>query len=191
MKSFKSLLLLLVLTVVAIPAFASEPASNTVPDPNSASSQLTSEIAKMDDAQKSKLLDTIHSGPTATAKKAQEWIDIGNGIGSGLAATAGKLGVEVNKFAATPVGKMAMVLIIWNYMGDDISGIVEGLLFWLLFLPMWLYAARKTMGVYDDKGKFLRFDRELFFDNTKYGSIPAVFLISLVLIVAIGIIFIA
>jgi hypothetical protein len=189
-KYFKSLLLLLALAfslTACNVAFAQEAA--TAP---TVSEALTAEIAKMDDAKKAEVLKSIQTpAASESARRAKEWVDVGAGIGESLAATAGKLGVEVNKFAQTPVGKMAMVLIVWHYMGEEISGWVCGLLFWLIFLPMWFYAARKTMGVYNEKGKFVRFDKELFYDKTQYGVLPLIFLVSLVLIVFVGIVFIA
>lgn len=122
------------------------------------SQELTSEIAKMSDAEKSKALEKIRSGDSPSAARAREWIDIGNGLGAGLAATAEKLGVVANDFAKSPVGKLAMVLIIWNYMGDELLGIAVG--FPMLFIGgiMYVYQMRKTYGTYNEKGKFVKYD---------------------------------
>lgn len=205
MKSLKSLLLLFALFIVAMPAFAAATimtplaaAAVTPHDPSpedmSVSQKLTYDIARMDDSEKAEALKRIEapeSSPTDTAKKAQEWIDIGNGIGTGLATTAEKLGIAVNKFAESPVGKMAMVLIIWNYMGHDISGYICGILWMAFLLPIWTRNFRRTFGVYNEKGKFVRLNSEMFSDRAQYGTIAWVYIIGFVLIAFVFLVFIA
>jgi hypothetical protein len=117
--------------------------------------QLQAELAKMNDVEKAQALATLKDGPSASAAKAREWIDIGNGIGTGLATTAGKLGVEVNKFAQTPVGKMAMFLILWNYLGDTLIHLF-GALFCLIILFGWWRVYRRMFGEFNEKGKLVR-----------------------------------
>ena len=115
-------------------------------------------------------------------------IDIGNGLGEGLAATAQKLGVVANDFAKSPVGKLAMVLIIWNYMGDDIMGFFAG--FFILFLAgiAYVYQMRKTYGEYTAEGKFIKYDVQAM-TNDECG--PAIFMsIVLCLLVIVSIVLI-
>lgn len=180
----KHIVLFIALAFAAFPAFAQDTEQTT-------GQKLTAELAKMDDSEKAKVLRYIESPTSEAARRAQDWIDVGAGIGESLAATAGKLGVEVNKFATTPVGKLAMVLIVWHYMGDDIMGIVSGLLWFAIFLPGWLYIAKRYMGIYDEKGKFVHFDRDFFHDNTRHGALTFVMVLSLVAIIIIGGVFIA
>lgn len=145
-------ILLILALLFATPVFAQQTAQRTY------SEELNAEIAQMNDAQKAEALKAIRAGQSDTAAKAREWIDIGNGLGAGLAATAEKLGVVANDFAKSPVGKLAMVLIIWNYMGDDLMGLIIG--FPMLFLGglMFVYQMRKTYGIYNEKGKFIQYD---------------------------------
>lgn len=128
--------------------------------------QLTNELANMTDAQKAEALKAIHSGSSSTAAKAQEWIDIGNGLGAGLASTAERLGIAVNKFAYTPVGRMAMVLIIWSFMGSTIIHFMAAL-FSLVLLFGWWRAYRRIHGSFNDKGKLIR----LYFDHNSEATV--------------------
>lgn len=171
--NFKTLLLLFVLTLVTMPAFAT--AATTDPS-NTASVQLTSELAKMDDAQKAQVLETIRTGSSPTAKKAQEWVDIGNGIGTGLAATADKLGIAVNRFAESPVGKMAIFLIIWNYMGSTLIHLV-GAMFCFTLLLFWWRVFRRMFGTFNEKGKLIT----LSYRNSSAESAAFITLVGVVL----------
>lgn len=176
-------LILILALMFAVPAFAQ--------DNQTASQQLNAEIAKMSDAEKEKALKSIKAGESPSAAQAREWIDIGNGLGEGLAATAQKLGVVANDFAKSPVGQMAMFLIIWNYMGDDITGWICGFGWLIITLPFWIYNFRKTFGVFNEKGKFLYYDKEMFNDRGQYGAIIAVYFLALAVMLFVGIVFIA
>lgn len=155
------------------------------------SQELTAELAKMNDAEKAEALKAIRAKESPAAASAREWVAIGNGLGEGLAATAQKLGVVANDFAKSPVGKMAMFLIIWNYMGNDILGIVSGILWFSIMLPFWTHHFRKTFGIFNEKGKFLHYDKEMFKDSSSYGTIVWLYIFAVAAIMMVGIIFIA
>ena len=167
-------LILILALMFAVPAFAQE--SQT------ASQQLNAEIAKMDDAQKKEALNAIRAGESNTAARAREWIDIGNGLGEGLAATASKMGVVANEFATSPVGKLAMVLIVWNYIGEDITRVVAGFVLLFLIGFAYVYQMRKTYGQYTPEGKFVKYDVEAMTGNE---CVPAGFMSSIAVILTI------
>jgi hypothetical protein len=175
-------ILLFLALMFAAPVFAQEQ-----PSP---SQELTAEIAKMSDTEKAKALQAIRAGESPAAAHAREWIDIGNGLGAGLAATAEKLGVVANDFAKSPVGQLAMVLIIWNYMGDDIIGWLGGLFILFTGVPFWLYQFRKTFGVYSDKGKFIHYDVRAMVGNDT-GAVAFFMCVALAVIFITAIVFIA
>ena len=83
-------------------------------------------------AQEAKAVDN------ATVDKIDRWVQVGANLGKGLAATAKELGVAVNEFANTPIGKLATVLIVWHIMGSVIVHIAGALVFW----GLGLYAIR-------------------------------------------------
>lgn len=146
------ILIFLVLAFAALPVFAQVAAPT-------ATEQLYTEVAQMTPAQRAKLLENaeaIRSGRSAAAATS-EWIEVGERLGQGLAATARELGVAVNDFAKTPVGMVAIGLLVWNIMGSDIVHV--GTAFGILFFgfPIWWMVARSMFGVYDDKGKYIRF----------------------------------
>lgn len=76
------------------------------------------------------------------AQEVREWIEISTAIGEGMAGAAGKLGVEVNKFADTFVGKFTMIVIVWNYMGQEIISIFFGISILTFGIPTWLWMYR-------------------------------------------------
>lgn len=77
-------------------------------------------------AQEAKVADSV------TVDKIDRWVQVGSNLGKGLAATAKELGVAVNEFANTPIGKLATALIVWNIMGSAIVHIVGAFVFWVL-----------------------------------------------------------
>lgn len=79
---------------------------------------------------------------TQTVETVSKWVNIGKDLGSGLNATAKELGITANELAVTPVGMFAMVLIAWNYIGNDIVGVIFGF-FWLsTVVPIWVWMYR-------------------------------------------------
>ena len=65
----------------------------------------------------------------ATAKEAQEWVNLGSSIGKGLASSAKELGVQVNEFSKSDVGKLTMFLIVFQIMGDKVISLFGGFIF--------------------------------------------------------------
>lgn len=57
-------------------------------------------------------------------------------IGSGIGAAARELGIAVNEFSQTTPGRVAMLILIWKYMGDAILGVMVGIP--VLVLGMWV-----------------------------------------------------
>lgn len=108
--------------------------------------QLQAEAAKMAAANAANSDSQSHvSAPTDTAKRVEEWVNIGTAIGSGLAASAKQLGIAANQFATTPVGKITIFLIAWHFLGNTILHIVSSLIWFLTWIPIliWYY---KTNG---------------------------------------------
>lgn len=57
-------------------------------------------------------------------------------IGSGIGAAARELGIAVNEFSQTTPGRVAMLILIWKYMGDAILGVMVGIP--VLVFGMWI-----------------------------------------------------
>jgi len=88
------------------------------------------------------------------AEEVQKYVSIGENIGKALGGTARELGIAVNDFANTPVGIIAVMLIIYNYLGSAIISFFGGLLVFLLgsfFIKWWVKKALTTNIYYNEE----------------------------------------
>jgi hypothetical protein len=84
----------------------------------------------------------------------KKWAGVGKELAVGIVATAKELGVAANEFAATPLGKLTTVMLVWNYMGKDILGIIMSLTLLFIGLPLIWYVYRMMITdnvVYEEK----------------------------------------
>lgn len=65
-------------------------------------------------------------------QKIDEWVGVGERIGKMMGGAAKEVGVAVNDFITTPVGKWTMFLIVWKYMGGAAIHFFGGLLVMLI-----------------------------------------------------------
>lgn len=103
--------------------------------------------------------------PTALAKaaaaastpaKVDDWLNIGERIGKMIGGAAKEVGVAVNDFVKTPVGMVAMALIVWHYMGDVVVHVFGGLMVLSVGCGFLLYFVRKQTQIvteYDTEKK--------------------------------------
>ncbi len=79
---------------------------------------------------------------TPSVDQMEAWANIGEKIGKAISATCRELGVEVNKFVKTPVGKIAMALIVWKVVGQEAWAIIGGTLSWFVIslMIMWSFS---------------------------------------------------
>ena len=99
----------------------------------------------------------------ATIDKIDRWSQVGANLGKGLAATAKELGVAVNDFANTPIGKVATFLIIWHIMGSAIVHIVGAIGIWIFGVVAIRYVVSRT------------YPTQITYDETKankFGNYP-------------------
>ena len=68
------------------------------------------------------------SQPILDVKKVDEYVALGERIGKMMGSAAKELGIAVNQFVETPVGKWTMAMIIWKYMGSAIVHVFGGVL---------------------------------------------------------------
>jgi hypothetical protein len=80
------------------------------------------------------------------AKKADAWLNVGERIGKMIGGAAKEVGVAVNDFVKTPVGMVAMALIVWNYMGGVIVHVFGSLLVLAIGLGFVRYFAARYTG---------------------------------------------
>lgn len=82
-----------------------------------------------------------------TLDKASKYTEIGAAVAKGLAGAAKELGVAVNEFAQTPVGKMTMFLVVWNFFGNMFVHLAAGSAFFLVMIPIWFYMYRRYVAL--------------------------------------------
>lgn len=69
------------------------------------------------EAQKAAIVAQVdqQAAPTPKLDVVERWANMGTNIGRGLASSAKELGVAVNDFANSPVGKTVTFLLVWNF----------------------------------------------------------------------------
>lgn len=73
-----------------------------------------------------------------------KWVGLGNEVGNAVNSSLSAITTQTANFAGTTVGKVTMALVIWKVVGDDLSGYVLGLLWLIVFLPLWVWSYRTT-----------------------------------------------
>jgi hypothetical protein len=137
MKMFRSFMLAFSM-LLAVPAMAD---SIAVPDVKSMSpEQITMLKAQIDAA------DKAPASAQSTAAKVSEWATVGKNISEGIVGAAKELGVEANAFAATPLGKTTVVVLMWHFFGKSLILFAMLFLIPLLFAPLVTYAVRRNFG---------------------------------------------
>jgi hypothetical protein len=138
----KKLLLALALLVAPTAAFA-----DAAPPPaptNINTTGLTAEQMKQVQEQADQLRAASPEAQTqATLERVQQYVEVGKGIGAGLGEAARSMGVAVNDFANTPVGRLTTFVIIWKVMGHDFLGILAGLIWMAVMIPLWVSYFRR------------------------------------------------
>jgi hypothetical protein len=94
------------------------------------SEQQKAELIKMVADAKAK--NEVEATPTAAIDMTERWVNVGKSLGAGLVATAKEMGIAVNEFASTPIGRLATVLIVWHMLGSQIIHIIIGLSIWVI-----------------------------------------------------------
>ncbi|KKN07212.1 hypothetical protein LCGC14_1069240 [marine sediment metagenome] len=107
------------------------------------------DLGGLSKTQKIELLKNVEDMKTAakevTAETVSEWAMLGKEVASAFIALAAELGKSVDEVLTTTVGKVALVLIIYKVMGNDILGVIGGAIWLMLFVPGWIYYMRKFM----------------------------------------------
>lgn len=99
----------------------------------------------------------------SNAKKVDEWLNVGERIGKMIGGAAKEVGMVVNDFVKTPVGMIAMALIVWTYMGGVLVHVLGGVLILLSSFAFiwWLARRNRTRVVLYDPDKTDKLGRSL------------------------------
>ena len=128
----KKILFALVLAVFAANSAMAASTSGITP-----SSLTAAGFDRLTESQKAEIIQRVAAAAAPAAQNTEEtidkidkWAQVGANLGKGLAATAKELGIAVNEFASTPIGKIATALLVWHFMGVSIMHIVGAFLIW-------------------------------------------------------------
>lgn len=95
-------------------------------------------------AQVLQSITAIQTKDSAVIDNVDKWVNVGERIGKMLGGAAREVGMAANDFAKTDVGRMTALLIMWNYMGQDVISIAAhfgGALMVLILGFTWLFTA--------------------------------------------------
>ena len=70
-----------------------------------------------------------------TVEEVEPWLLVIDRLGSGLVKLAHDMGVEANELITTPVGVLAMGLVVFHVAGDEVIEIFVGLLWFFMTCP--------------------------------------------------------
>jgi hypothetical protein len=151
------------------------------------SGMTTEDIAKLQlEAEKLKK-ERVSQADRMSVDKAKEYIELGEMVGKAMGSAAKELNMAVNDFAQTPVGRTAMILIVWKVIGREAMKFAIGLGFIVAFVPIWIWFFRKMCIVksveYSEGGWIRRAKAVVHYKDGEIDGTRAVMLIVLVLIV--------
>lgn len=102
--------------------------------------------------------ENMKNSKNTTLETLNEYGEFGKAFGSAIAETAREIGTTANEFITTPAGKIAVALIVWKVAGDDILGVVLGMLWFTVMIPLWVIFFRKLV-------TNIRYDTEITTDS--------------------------
>lgn len=80
-----------------------------------------------------------------TPEKIEKYADIGRAFGSAFKECWGTVSNDAERFAQSPAGKMAMFLVAWKIMANDVQGLVKstvrffmGIVIWVVVTPFFI-----------------------------------------------------
>lgn len=147
--------------------------------------------------QQAQIIQSItaaQSKDTDLTDQVDKWVNIGERVGKMLGGAARELGIAANEFVKTDVGQMTAILVVWNYMGNDLVNIFVhlggGLLVMIMGLGSVFVVVRKMYApklVYDTNVKNWRGKHPIVSSTPAARSDEAPFLITIACFLVIGV----
>lgn len=152
------------------------------------------QVAEIQAQIEAKRTETPEGKVRATVAAANEWVDIGEGIGAGVAAAARETGQVVNEFATTPVGKMTTFVILYKVIGKDILGVIVGSILMIAFVTIWLvytnklFSKEKTITINADKSKVIQYRDRSWTEGQAFTAFMAVAVFLIINAILVGVV---
>lgn len=105
----------------------------------------TIDISNLPEDQRKELLDKVKKNTFSPpdAASMNEWAEWGQNMGVALAATAKELGVAVDDFSKTTVGKVTIAVIVYKIIGKEILKFMTGMFCLVVGICLWTYFYRR------------------------------------------------
>lgn len=122
---------------------------------------------------------TKNESITPDVSNIAEYAELGKKYGIALSEVAKSIGVTVNELAQTPVGKFMLVMVAYKVMGNDLIGIVGGVVWFSTMIPLWIFifyklvfSTRKIVERFNDAGKLISREKlPLDYTNSNTGVV--------------------
>jgi hypothetical protein len=145
------------------------------------------DVSGLNDKQKAELALKVAEmqetqSDITSIESVQKYAEVGQSIAVAIGSCAKELGVAVDDFSKTPVGRLTTALIVWKVIGKDIVHITLGSFILVVGISIWCYQFRKMRTdriVYDENGK----KKQIIYKDLD-GEIQFVMLICVILIVS-------
>ena len=152
----KQIISFILLSTLVVPAFA-----GTVLDSRGLSEEQKAQVQIEIERMKKKADQT----PVVTTEKLNEYTRLGQNIAKAIIGVASELGKSVDELLNTKLGKIILILVIWQVVGKVLIGPFIAFLWLLFWVPIWTYYFRRFTGMgivkktYDDKGHLVSKER--------------------------------
>lgn len=73
-----------------------------------------------------------------TPEKIEKYAEIGKAFGSAFKECWGAVSTDAEKFAQSPAGKLAMFLVAWKIMANDVQGLTKTVVQYIIGTVMWI-----------------------------------------------------
>jgi hypothetical protein len=127
----------LVLSLIAVLFLSGLAAADPIQiDPDRLSPESVKKLYELKKAAEDIKAPVIETLKVTTPDQVEKWANLGQGIAKAIGATCKELNVEVNAFVQTPVGRMAMFMIVYKIIGVSIIKTVAVTIAWITILIM-------------------------------------------------------
>lgn len=139
MKNYTVVGIIACLVMTAVMAFSQPVLAQTTTTTQYTQIDTTNLTAEQITALQQQAANARNGTPDQTLENIKAYVEVGKGIGAGVGQAAKELNIAVNDFAKTPVGIVTVSLIVFKVAGGKIIGVFSGILWFLVWGPLWVY----------------------------------------------------
>lgn len=146
MVKFKNLIAIVVMSIASTMSFAA-----TIDTSGLTESQINElkisalKLQQAKDTVPEALITSAAKASSVTLGEAEKWADFGKNLGVALVSTARELGVAINDFSKTDLGKITTFIIVYKIVGASILNFIAGLILMIMLPTLIIFARRYVM----------------------------------------------